>query len=258
MAPRTAVVAALTWLWLACCSGNLATSAFAEPPAAAADNDAVTKLPRPLKRYKGRVIAPTMTYHGAPWLTRAERAREEDTAKLLEELGVAPGMTVCDMGCGNGYYTLDLARSVGPQGRVLAVDIQPEMLHLLSERAKAAGINHIELIESTPLDPKLPEGAIDLILLVDVYHEFAYPLQMLQAMRKSLKPAGRIALVEFRAEDPTVPIMPLHKMSKRQILKEFPPNGFRLTREFDGLPWQHLMFFQRDESEPKTASSGEN
>jgi ubiquinone/menaquinone biosynthesis C-methylase UbiE len=219
----------------------------AEPPAVRASSATEAKLPRPLKRYKGRTIAPTMTYHGAPWLTRAERAREEDTAKLLEELRIEQGMTVCDLGCGNGYYTLDLARQVGSNGKVLAVDIQPEMLHLLVERAKQAGVENIEPIQSEPFDPKLPDEAIDLILLVDVYHEFSFPVHMLRAMRESLKPGGRIALVEFRAEDPTVPIKPLHKMSKRQIMKEFPPNGFRLVREFDGLPWQHLMFFERDE-----------
>lgn len=206
------------------------------------------KLPRPLKRFKGRQIADTMSYHGAPWLTRPERPQEENTAKLLEALKVKPGQTVCDMGCGNGYYTLELAKLVGPEGKVLAVDIQPEMLHLLSERAKQAGIEHIELIENTPIDPKLPEGSLDLILLVDVYHEFAYPVHMLRAMRRALKPDGRIALVEFRAEDPLVPIKPLHKMTKKQILKEYEPAGFKVVEEFDELPWQHLLFLARDEN----------
>ncbi len=218
-----------------------------EPAAAVAE-----KLPRPLKRYRGRVIAPTMTFHGAPWLTRSERNQEENTKLLLEKLGVKPGMTVCDMGCGNGYYTLELARLVGPEGKILAVDLQPEMLHLLSERAKEAQVENLELIENTPIDPKLPDGTVDLILLVDVYHEFAYPMHMLKAMRKSLKPQGRVALVEFRAEDPLVPIKPLHKMTKHQILKEFPSNGYKLVEEFDGLPWQHLMFFSPD---PQTQGS---
>ena len=156
-----------------------------------------------------------------------------------------PGQVICDMGCGNGFYTLQLARLVGPEGRVLAVDIQPEMLHMLDERAKAEKIDNIELIDGTAVDPRLPEGKVDLILLVDVYHEFSHPEAMLQAMRKSLKPDGRIALVEFRLEDPNVPIKLLHKMSKKQILKEIPPNGFRLVEQFDRLPWQHLMFFER-------------
>jgi ubiquinone/menaquinone biosynthesis C-methylase UbiE len=128
---------------------------------------------------------------------------------------------------------------------VLAVDIQSEMLHMVSERAKESQINNIQLIQGTAVDPKLPAGAVDLILLVDVYHEFSHPEQMLKAMRKALKPSGRIALVEFRLEDRAVPIKLLHKMSKQQILKEFPPNGYKLVEQFDKLPWQHLMFFER-------------
>ena len=202
-------------------------------------------IPRAKKGYKGREIAVTMHYLGAPWLMRDERQREEDCATLLKALDVKPGQVVCDMGCGNGFYTLQLARLTGEAGRVLAVDIQPEMLHMLDERAKAEQIGNIELIEGTPIDPKLPAGEIDLILLVDVYHEFSHPEAMLKAMRQSLKPGGRIALVEFRLEDPNVPIKLLHKMSKKQILKEIPPNGFKLVEQFDKLPWQHLMFFER-------------
>jgi ubiquinone/menaquinone biosynthesis C-methylase UbiE len=195
----------------------------------------------------GREIAVTMHYLGAPWLTRESRQREEDCQMLLEALAVKPGQVVCDMGCGNGFYTLELARLVGQTGRVLAVDIQPEMLRLLDGRAKEAGLTNIQLIQGTPVDPKLAPEACDLILLVDVYHEFSHPEKMLAAMRKSLKPKGRIALAEFRLEDPKVPIKLLHKMSKKQIMKEFPANGFRLVGEFDNLPWQHLMFFERDE-----------
>jgi ubiquinone/menaquinone biosynthesis C-methylase UbiE len=239
-----AVIMLLAWL---VCGADPMVSEFKVRAAEPAGADSTAKLPRPLKRYKERVIAPTMTYHGAPWLTRDERDREENTALLLEKLNLKPGMTVCDLGCGNGYYTLELARMVGAAGKVLAVDIQPEMLHLLQERAKAAGIGNVELIESTPIDPKLPENSVDLILLVDVYHEFAYPVHMLRELRKSLTPAGRVALVEFRAEDPLVPIKPLHKMTKHQIMKEFPANGFKLAEQFDGLPWQHLMFFSRDD-----------
>ena len=151
------------------------------------------------------------------------------------------------MGCGNGFYTLRIAKLVGERGKVIAVDIQREMLELLKERAAAERITNIETVLGTVVDPKLPPKSIDLVLLVDVYHEFSHPEQMLAAIRKSLKPTGRVALVEFRAEDPNVPIKPLHKMSKEQIMKEFPPNGFKLVEEFDKLPWQHLMFFQRDD-----------
>lgn len=220
----------LLWVFLAQCSR------------AAED----TTIPPPLKEYKGREIAQTMHYLGAPWLTRESREREEDCTTMLAALNVKPGDVVCDLGCGNGFYTLKLAKLAGEKGHVLAVDIQREMLGLLKDRAAEEKITIIEPILGTIVDPKLPNGAIDLVLLVDVYHEFSHPEQMLAAIRKSLKPTGRVALVEFRAEDPNVPIKPLHKMSKAQIMQEFPPNGFKLVEEFDKLPWQHLMFFQMD------------
>lgn len=198
--------------------------------------------------YKGREIAQTMHYTGAPWLIRESRQREEDCATMLAELGVKPGMTVCDMGCGNGFYALKLAEMVGPEGKVLAVDIQPEMLRLLQARAEEEGIDNIERILGEIDNPKLEPGTIDLILCVDVYHEFSHPEEMLSHMRKSLKPEGQLVLVEFRMEDPNVPIKKLHKMSKRQILKELKPNGFKLAKEFEGLPWQHMMFFEQDEA----------
>jgi SAM-dependent methyltransferase len=234
-----------TWASLLCVAaivGLLASQrAAAEEPAASAADESI---PPAKPKYKGREIAVTMHYLGAPWLTRESRQREEDCAMLLKALDVKPGQTVCDMGCGNGFYALQLAQLVGAEGKVLAVDIQPEMLHLLSERAKEQQISNIELIEGTPVDPRLPEASVDLILLVDVYHEFSHPEQMLRAMRRALKPGGRIALGEFRLEDRAVPIKLLHKMSKQQILKEFPPNGFKLVEQFDKLPWQHLMFFE--------------
>ena len=157
-------------------------------------------------------------------------------------------MTVCDMGCGNGYYALQLAKLVGADGRVLAVDVQPEMLKLLRERAYQAGITNVEPIQGELHDPRLPLGKVDLILLVDVYHEFSHPQLMLEAMRRALAPHGVVVLVEYREEDPLVPIKPLHKMSKQQILKELQANGFQLTKEFDGLPWQHMLSFGRDEA----------
>ncbi len=206
------------------------------------------KLPPALTHYMGREIATTMHYTGAPWLVRESRQREEDCKRLLAALKVKPGETVCDLGCGNGFYTLSLARLVGPKGKVYAVDIQPEMLEMLKQRTKKERVGNVAPILGSLADPRLPEGQIDLVLLVDVYHEFSYPEQMLAAIRKGLKPQGRIALVEFRAEDPNVPILPLHKMSKQQILKEFPANGLALASQFDGLPWQHLMFFRRDEA----------
>jgi len=153
---------------------------------------------------------------------------------------------VCDMGCGNGFYTLQLAKMVGSQGKVLAVDIQSEMLSYLRSQMRKEKVTNIQPLLGTPIDPRLEPGSVDLMLLVDVYHEFSHPVEMLKAIRASLKPKGRVALVEFREEDPLVPIKPLHKMSKAQIMKEFPANGFKLVEEYDKLPWQHLMFFERD------------
>lgn len=204
------------------------------------------KAPDPLTRYLGRRIALPMSYHGIPWLNRPERIQEENPEEMLAQLQVKPGMTVCDMGCGDGYYTIELAKRVGAEGKVLAVDIQPEMLQELSRRCERTGIQQVDMILGLPHDPKLPEGQVDLILMVDVYHEFSNPVEMLAAMRRSLKPDGRIALVEFRGEDPTVPIKPEHKMTKKQILKEYKANGFRLVSEYDRLPWQHLMFLGPD------------
>ena len=153
------------------------------------------------------------------------------------------------MGCGNGFYSVQLAKLVGESGKVLGVDIQPEMLKMLEERAAGAEVTNIEGILGSLIDPKLPAGQVDLILCVDVYHEFSHPEHMLAAMRKALTPTGRLVLVEFRAEDPKVPIKPLHKMSKAQILKELSPNGFKLVAEFDKLPWQHMMFFERSQEQ---------
>jgi ubiquinone/menaquinone biosynthesis C-methylase UbiE len=250
----------VTWWWLSSSILAAEPASDAKPPATPAVEDATEaqsavdsgdddaeNLPPPLKRYKGRRIAPYMTWHGAIWLTRPERAQEEQTDKLLAALHIKPGQTVCDLGCGNGYYTLELARLVGPMGKVLAVDIQPEMLHLLDLRVKEAGLANVEPIQSTPIDPKLPRASCDLILVVDVYHEFGYPEQMLATLHKALKPDGRLVLVEFRAEDPLVPIKPEHKMTKRQVLKELEPNGYKLVEEYDELSWQHVMFFGQAE-----------
>jgi SAM-dependent methyltransferase len=204
--------------------------------------------PEALTEYKGRVIAQTMHYSGAEWLIRDEREREERCSLMLANLGAKPGMTICDMGCGNGFYALPLSKIVGDEGQVLAVDIQPEMLSLLRDRMESEDVENITPILGSLHDPHLPDASCDLILLVDVYHEFSHPEQMLAAMRQALKPDGLLVLVEFRTEDPKVPIKPEHKMSKKQIMKELPPSGYKLVNEFPGLPWQHMMFFGRDEA----------
>ncbi|MCK4704291.1 MAG: class I SAM-dependent methyltransferase, partial [Gammaproteobacteria bacterium] len=158
-------------------------------------------------------------------------------------LQIHPGQTICDLGCGNGFYTLELARRVGPEGKVYAVDIQPQMLRLLVARARQEKLFNIQPILGTFIDPRLPKGEIDLVFCVDVYHEFSHPEKMLKRIRESLSDNGQIVLAEFRGEDASVPIKPLHKMTKLQVKKELEPNGFVLEREFDELPWQHLMFF---------------
>lgn len=200
--------------------------------------------PPAMTEYQGRVIAQTMHWQGASWLIRNKREREEGTTKMREELRLKPGMAVCDMGSGNGYHTIPFAEAVGPTGKVYAVDVQPEMIVMLNERVNEKGITNIVPIIGEYHDPKLPPNSCDLIVLVDVYHEFSHPVPMLDGMKKALKPGGQICLVEFRAEDDTVPIKPEHKMTKAQVTKEMTANGLKLAREFDGLPWQHMMFFE--------------
>lgn len=220
-----------------------------EVPEVAPDEKVATvKIPRPLDSYKGRQIAQTMHFMGAEWLIRDEREREERCSLMLANLGIRPGQTICDMGCGNGFYTLQIAKMLGPQGSVIGVDVQPEMLGFLRERMEKDGIENVIPILGSYHNPHLPAESIDLILLVDVYHEFSHPVQMLAAMRTSLKPGGRIVLVEYRGEDKTVPIKPLHKMTKRQIEREMSANGFKLDSEFEKLPWQHMMFYGQDET----------
>jgi ubiquinone/menaquinone biosynthesis C-methylase UbiE len=201
------------------------------------------------KFYMGRQVAAPMHWMGGAWLLRNKRDREESAIRMREELQLKPGMVVCDMGSGNGYHTLPMAESVKPDGEVYAVDIQPEMLEMLNKRAEAAGASNIKTLLGAENDAKLPPASCDLILLVDVYHEFSDPEAMLKSMKLALKPGGQIVLVEFRAEDDAVPIKPEHKMSKEQINKELLANGWKLTRSFDELPWQHMMWFTPDDPE---------
>lgn len=193
--------------------------------------------------YMGRELARTMSHLGADWLTRDNRDSEENTTLMHRHLGLEPGDVACDVGAGNGYHTLRMARVVSPSGRAIGVDLQPEMLELLTERAAAQSVTNVETVLATDADPKLPPKTCDLILLVDVYHELSDPAAVLGHLRRALTDTGRIALLEYRAEDPQVPIKPLHKMTKAQILAEYEANGLTLQAEFDGLPWQHMMFF---------------
>jgi SAM-dependent methyltransferase len=195
------------------------------------------------KTYKGRTIAPAMSYLGADWLEREERERLEQPEKVLDTLQIPAGSVVADIGAGTGYYSLRLARRVGAHGRVLATDIQAEMLSRLRTNMKKTGITNIEPILSTPTDAKLPVGQLDLALMVDVYHELAQPEETMAQVRRALKPNGRLVLIEYRGEDPTVPIKPDHKMTLAQVRTELEPMGFQLQQIFDFLPRQHLIIF---------------
>ncbi len=207
--------------------------------------------PPELTEYMGRTIAKTMHWMGAEWLLRADREQEENAALMLDDLKIQPGWTVCDLGSGNGYHALKMSQTVGEKGTILAVDIQPEMLDMLKARAETRGIRNIKTVLGEPWDPKLEPASCDLILLVDVYHEFGHPEQMLKAMHGALKPEGLVALVEFRTEDERVPIKPEHKMSRAQIYKEWQANGFAVEREFHGLPWQHLVYLRKAKPDEK-------
>jgi len=167
-------------------------------PAVDTDVDLSVAIPPPQTHHMGREIAQTMHYTGAPWLVRESRQREEDCRLLLRSLGVRPGQTVCDMGCGNGFYTLQLAKLVGPKGLVYAVDIQPEMLQMLARNAAEARLTNVRPVLGTPVDPRLPAGRIDMVLCVDVYHEFSHPEPMLARIRASLADGGQLVLAEFR------------------------------------------------------------
>jgi ubiquinone/menaquinone biosynthesis C-methylase UbiE len=193
----------------------------------------------------GRHIAPVMGAGGADWLVRPERETEEAPDAALDAIGIARGATVADVGAGAGYFTWRLAERVGPAGKVYANDIQPEMLDLLRKNIAARHLNNVQTVLGTEDDPKLPAGQIDLIMLVDVYHEFSQPQKMLRKMRESLKPDGRLVLLEYRKEDPNIPIRPEHKMSVEEVRAEVQPEGFRFEKNLDTLPRQHILIFRK-------------
>jgi len=196
----------------------------------------------------GRHYAGAMGVAGAPWLVRDEREAEEHPDQALDELKIAKGSIVADVGAGVGYMSWRLAARVGPVGGVYANDIQPEMLELLKKNMAERHIANVVPVLGEPDDPKLPLGQMDLVLLVDVYHEFEQPQRMLGHIRESLKPDGRLVLLEYRAEDPRVPILPLHKMTVDQVKVELEPEGFRLDQVIETLPRQHIIIFKRKPS----------
>ena len=205
------------------------------------------------KIYFGREIAQVMGHQGADWLERPEREAEERTDMLLEALALKPGEIVADIGAGSGYFSWRIARKVGASGKVYAVDIQQEMLDLLMKNMRAREVGSIVApILGTVQDPKLPAASVDTILLVDVYHEFDFPYEMTRAMIAALKPGGRLVLVEYRGEDPNVPIKPLHKMTVAQVRKEMSVHPIRFDQTIAKLPRQHIIVFRKP-AEPSPA-----
>jgi ubiquinone/menaquinone biosynthesis C-methylase UbiE len=193
----------------------------------------------------GRKIAGVMGINGADWLVRPEREAEEQPGKALDALKLKPGMVVADIGAGVGYMSLRMAKRVGPSGKVYANDLQPEMLAKLRENAARAKVNNIVTVLGDVADPKLPANTMDLVLLVDVYHEFSQPQQMLRKIRETLKPDGRLVLLEYRAEDPNVPIIAEHKMTVGQVKTEVEAEGFVLQPVIETLPRQHILILTK-------------
>jgi FkbM family methyltransferase len=197
--------------------------------------------------FHGREIARVMSHRGAAWLERPDREREERPDVLVESLGLAPDDVVADLGAGTGYFTFRLARLV-PEGKVYAVDIQPQMLSILEARADEEGVANVAPVLGSETSPGLRPLSVDLTLIVDAYHEFSHPYEMLRAIYAATRPGGRLVLVEYRAEDPTVPIRRLHKLSEAQARSEVEAMGFRFVENLDVLPQQHILVFERPES----------
>ena len=191
----------------------------------------------------GRRVAYVAT--DSDWLDRPEREEEEQPERALELIGIGKGLVVADVGAGSGYMTVRLARRVGPTGKVYANDLQPQMLAILEDRARKQKLSNIELVQGAIDDAKLPAGAIDLALLVDVYHEFWRPQEMLQSIKRSLKPGGRLVLLEYRKEDPSIPILYEHKMSVAEVRTEVEAEGFAFDRLIEELPRQHIVVFRK-------------
>ena len=191
----------------------------------------------------GRRFAPVMGWQGADWLERHERADEEDPDTAINVLKIARGSSVADIGAGSGYMTMKLSARVGPEGRVYANDIQPQMLQMLASRLANAKITNVVLIQGTIDDPKLPDTSVDLEIMVDVYHELSQPQAMLRHLRAALKPGGRLVLVEYRKEDPSIPIKYEHKMTVAEARMEVEAEGFTLAKVDESLPRQHILVF---------------
>ena len=236
-----------SWLAAPLLAGASRLAIAQREPAQAAGR--YTKTPRSAdgigKRYMGREIAGVMGWQGAAWLEREEREKEERGDLLLRELGLRPGMNVADVGAGTGYYARRMAPLVGPMGTVFAVDVQPEMIRMLDDLAKKAGLANIKPVLGAVDNVRLPEASIDLAIMVDVYHELEYPFEVMESLVRALRPGGRVVFVEYRAEDARVPIKPVHKMSEAQVRKEAGQHALVHERTAGTLPWQHMVVFKK-------------
>jgi len=234
---------------LLCISGAFLIMTSAALAQSVAYGDRYSQLPASAdgigKSYMGREISAVMGWQGAAWLERQERQREERTDLLLAALVLQPGIVVADIGAGTGYLSRRMAPAVMPGGKVWALDVQPEMVSLLQAGAKRSGLTQIEARLSAVDDVKLPASSVDLAVMVDVYHELAYPFEVLASVLKALKPGGRLVFVEYKAEDPRVPIKQLHKMSEAQIKKEAAVFPLDWERTVSTLPWQHVVVFRK-------------
>ena len=238
----------MKWLLSCLVTAFLTQVAAAQPPKREPPKYAFKKDHDPNgigKFYFDREIAQVMGYQAANWLERPERVKEEEPAKLIAALDLKEGMTVADVGAGSGYHCFLMSPLVGEKGKVIASDIQQPMLDIITAKAKQKKVVNIQMVKGTTKDPKLPKGEVDLILLVDVYHEFEFPFEMTEKMVHALKPGGRLVFVEFRLEDPKVPILLVHKMSEKQVRKEMAPHPLRWVETISVLPWQHIIVFAK-------------
>jgi precorrin-6B methylase 2 len=229
------VVAALCFGWALPALSDANTDLYSHAPATP---DGIGK------RYMGREIAQVMGWQGADWLEREEREREERGDLLLSELGLKPGMNVMDVGAGTGYYSRRMATLVGANGSVYAIDVQAEMVEMLKAVAQRPEFSNVKPILGSDHSVTLPDSVADLAIMVDVYHELEFPSEMLASIKRALHPGGRVVFVEYRAEDPRVPIKPIHKMSEAQIRREATQNGLIWVRTAHTLPWQHVVIFR--------------
>jgi len=242
------------YIFLFCCAGLLSNACAQQPSSQTKQSTDTaesmysfgtsTSADGTGKFYQGREIAQVMGHQGAGWLERSEREEEERTDLLIKAMELEPTDVVADIGAGSGYFTFRMSPLV-PRGKVLAVDIQPEMLAMIEGKMEDEDAENIRTILGTVQDPKLPKDSVDWVLLVDAYHEFSHPYEMMSQIAASLSPSGKVALVEYRAEDPSIRIKPKHKMTEAQAVKEMQAVGLELVENKDMLPQQHLMIFQK-------------